>query len=494
MYHPILMMTPGVAGLRTSLVPAFRGCIVLGMITALAYALHLNSAATGFVFLMAIVLNCLDCGIAAAMVVSVAAVGLLNYFFIEPLLTFRVAHPVDVAALAAFLTASLVTTLLASKAREQARAARRDRCNLELLYDCAQRLLVLDPLRTEPPKFLEAVRCVFGLKAVSYFDAASATLFTAGDSRCGLAEKTRDAYIMGKDGTDTELATSLRLLRAGGRVLGAIGFEGIEHPEIMAGPAAALVAASLERAQACQYATRAEDAARAEILRTAILDSLAHEFKTPLATILTAAGGIRQAGPLVDSQAELAETIESEAERLGQISSRLLRIARIDSDDVRPRLEPFDVEAEVEDTVNRYAGRFRGRRIVFVNHGAPREVFADVELFQLALSQLLDNACKYSPPESTIDITLESDPRSFWVVVSNPGTAILPSERSLIFERFFRGSQGRRLAGTGLGLYVARKIALAHRGSLDLAPQSIQELVAFRLVFPIRRDEYVVAA
>src|SRR5450755_501103 len=118
------MLTPGFTGFLRSLVPVVRGCIVLGAITLLAYALHLNSAATGFVFLMAVVLNCLDCGIAAAVVISVVAVGLLNYFFIEPLLTFRVAHPIDVATLAAFLTASVVTALLASKARELARAAR----------------------------------------------------------------------------------------------------------------------------------------------------------------------------------------------------------------------------------------------------------------------------------------------------------------------------------------------------------------------------------
>src|SRR5579884_2875433 len=114
------MPSRGFTAVLRSSIPAFRGCIVLGIITAAAYRLELNSAAAGFVFLMAIVLNCLDCGIRSAMIVSVFAAGLLNYFFIEPLLTFRVAHPVDVAALAAFLTTSVVTTRLASKAREQA--------------------------------------------------------------------------------------------------------------------------------------------------------------------------------------------------------------------------------------------------------------------------------------------------------------------------------------------------------------------------------------
>src|ERR1035438_3960705 len=174
------MFAQGFKGFLRSSIPAFRGCAVVALITTLAYLLQFNSAAAGFLFLMAIVLNCLDCGIRSAMIVSIFAVGLLNYFFIEPLLTFRVAHPEDVAALAAFLTASLVTTRLASKAREQANAARRDRCNLELLYECAQQLLGRAPLRTGPSKFLEVIMQVFDLKAVCYFDAVNATFITAG--------------------------------------------------------------------------------------------------------------------------------------------------------------------------------------------------------------------------------------------------------------------------------------------------------------------------
>ena len=488
------MFAQGFKGFLRASIPAFRGCVVLALITTLEYRLRFNSAAAGFVFLMAIVLNCLDCGIRSAMIVSIFAVGLLNYFFIEPLLTFRVAHPEDVAALAAFLTASLVTTRLASKAREQANAARRDRCNLGKLYECAQQLLVLDPLRTEPSKFLEVVMQVFDLKAVCYFDAVNATLISVGGSRWSLATKTRDSYIMGKDCDDQKKGIALRQLRAGGRTRGVMGFEGLDEPDLLAGPAAALVSTVLGRTEACQIAIRAEDAARTETLRTAILDALAHEFKTPLATILTAAGGIRAAGPLVNQQAELAEMIETEAERLGQLSSRLLRLARIGSGEVRLQCEWFDVEAELQDVIERYVAESR-RRILFVNQGTPQELSADVDLFQLAISQLLDNACKYSPPDSTVEVSMGADQRVLWVQVSNCGTPILPSERSLIFERFFRGKDGRKLAGTGLGLYVARKIALAHSGSLDLVlAQSVRQDITFRLTFPIRGDQCGIAA
>ncbi len=481
------MLSSVFPGISRRLVPVLRGCAVLGVLAALAFALHLNSAAAGFLFLMAVVLNCLDSGIAAAVVVSAIAVALLNYFFVEPLFSFRVADPVDIAALAAFLTASLVTTLLASKAREEARAARRDRYSLELLYECAQKLLILDPLHAEPTEFLNVVRDVFGLKATCYFDASSAATFVAGNAGTGLAEKTREAYILKRNLTDSRAHASFRPLAAAGRDIGAIGFVGMDQVEIMAGPAAALATIGLERAQACKSAIRAEDAARAETLRTAILDALAHEFKTPLATILTAAGGLGEAGPLNLQQSEMAEMIETQGERLGHLSSRLLRLASLESSDVRVRLEAFNVEEEVSDAIERQAAESQQRRIRLVNRGAPEEAVADVELFHLALGQLLDNACKYSPPGSTIEVGLESDGKVFSVIVASPAAAILPSERSLIFERFFRGSEGRKLAGSGLGLYVARKIAVAHGGSLDLIPpQSLPKGVAFRLAFPIR--------
>lgn len=481
-----MTLSPVITGFSKSLVPVIRGCAVLGFVTALAFALHLNSAAAGFLFLMAVVLNCLDTGIAAAVVVSALAVSLLNYFFVEPLFSFRVADPVDVAALAAFLTASLVTTLLASKAREQARAARRDRNSLELLYECAQKLLLLDPLHSEPPDFLVVISQTFGLKAASYFDASSAALFVVGDPGCDLADNTRDAFILKRNSTDSETRTYFRQLSAAGRGFGAIGFEGLEQAESMAGPASALAAIALERAQACKIATRAEDAARAETLRTAILDALAHEFKTPLATILTAAGGLREAGPMNPQQAEMTEIIETQGERLGQLTSRLLRLAGLESADLRLRLESFSLEPEVRDAVERCRADSQNRGITIVNHAVPEEVVADLELFHLALSQLLDNACKYSNPGSTIDISLESDGQFFSVIVASPGAAIQPSERTQIFERFFRGSAGRKLAGSGLGLYVARKIAVAHGGSLDLISAEVaREGVVFRLTFPI---------
>ena len=113
----------------------------------------------------------------------------------------------------------------------------------------------------------------------------------------------------------------------------------------------------LKRERTFRDASRAAAAAQAEVLRGAILDALAHDFKTPLATIVTAAGGLCETGGLPPEQLELAEVAETEASQLGLLTSRLLRIARLDSEEVRPQLEVTDVADLVAKIADQYSRR-----------------------------------------------------------------------------------------------------------------------------------------
>jgi two-component system sensor histidine kinase KdpD len=473
--------------IRRSLL-VLRGWTAIAALTAVCYRLHANEATAGFAFLTAVLLNCLDSGLAEAALVSLAAVLCLDYFFIEPRLSLTVASPVDAAALLALGTASLVTTHLASRARLERRGADRERRNLERLYALAQRLLALDPLHSDRNQLAATVCAVLELKAVCLFDAASARSHSAGISKAGLDDRTRDAFIAGQDRDDAGNLVAVRCLRTGGRTQGAIGLEGLEDAGAMAGPASAMIAATLLRHEAARNAADAEAAARTETLRSAILDALAHEFKTPLATILTAAGGMRAAAPLAPEQDDLAEIVETETERLSELTSRLLRLARLDQEEVKPRLEPIDIAAAVGEAVDRQLRQTPERRVSISAEPGLEDIPADAGLLQLALAQLLDNACRYSPPGSPVEVRIEPAGDRVNVVVWNSGEPIEAGEREHIFERLYRGRRGRRTsAGTGLGLYVARKIALAHGGSLDLAAGPADDGVSFRLTLPGRK-------
>jgi two-component system sensor histidine kinase KdpD len=219
-------------------------------------------------------------------------------------------------------------------------------------------------------------------------------------------------------------------------------------------------------------------------LRSAILDALAHEFKTPLAVILAAAGGLRIGGAIVPEKEELAELIETEASRLGDLTSRLIRLARVDKEDLKPRLEAADAAALVEGYVRRFSKLWPDRKICFRRVSEVSDISVDPELIGLAMSQLLENACRYSSPDSGVSIELGANEDMAAITVWNDGPPIEEGERDRIFERFYRGKVARRTApGSGLGLYIARKIALAHGGDLVLANNRTSG-VGFRLTIP----------
>lgn len=243
-----------------------------------------------------------------------------------------------------------------------------------------------------------------------------------------------------------------------------------------------------ERSRAFQQASRAAAATEAELFRGAILDALAHEFKTPLATILTAAGGLREAGTLRTEQLALTEAVESEASRLEQLTTRLLRLAHLDREEVKPQMELIDLGEVTRSVVDQYSRRWPDRHVVF--EGAKAHVLGDRELLWLGLAQLLDNAFKYSRPGSQIVASVAPAGETTSVRVWNSGSSIPSAEQAKIFERFYRGVEARRLAaGSGLGLYIARKIAVAHGGTIALDRIGSEEGTAFRFSIASGRNE-----
>jgi two-component system sensor histidine kinase KdpD len=480
------------SGFRRSALLLLRGALTTGAATAVCYRLRFNSATSALLYLVAVVLQSLDCEFWEAAIVSVMAVASLDYFLIEPRFTFNVDDPLDGVTLACLLAVCLVVTRIQAKSRARDSELRHQRNTMEALYKVGQELLALAPAAVAGPALLEPFVSVFGLSAVCLFDAATLECHTSGHSNGDLAAKTRNGFISSEDSVYPDQGIVVRCLRARKSVSGAIGFEGLRDPDLTAPALAALAAAALERARVFRSATAAAAHAQAEMLRSAILDALAHEFKTPLATILTAAGGMRAAGAMQPQQAELAEMIEVEASRLGDLTSRLLRLAKLDREEVKPRLEKTDAAELAEMSVKRYSKILPDRRIFFRRRIGDSGVRVDPELIGLGLSQLIENACRYSDPDALVLVEFAEEERMAVITVWNDGPPIPPSERERIFDRFYRGAVARQTAsGSGLGLYVARKIALAHGGSLSLVDSGAggKNVVGFRLAVPISASE-----
>jgi two-component system sensor histidine kinase KdpD len=474
-----------------SLIRTGPGCLLIALITFVCDRLQLNLTVTGFIYLIAIVLQSLMGNFISSALVSVVAVLCLDFFFTPPRFSLEVTSPLDILALISFLTTGLVVSRLTTRVREEAAISDHQRRQVDRLYRLAQMLLAVDPEKTTCATSIELFRNVFDLQSVCLFDAAKTEIYCTGTIPGSLADQTRDAYSSGRDSEDASSRSVIQCLRAGGKIIGAIGFAGLGDRELTAGPLSALAAAMLERAHTFRTASHAAAAAQAELFRGAILDALAHEFKTPLATIVTAAGGLRELGPLCPEQLELADIVETEASRLSLLTSRLLRTAQLDRDEVRPQLELTDMADLVAAVADQYSRQWTDRKLSFRKDAVVAGVMADPELLQLALRQLLDNACKYSVAGSAVTVSIDLQDEWVNVRTSNSGSFIRPSERSRIFERFYRGADARHKSpGSGLGLYVARKIVHAHGGSLDLemGPAAYQD-TAFRLALPLATRE-----
>jgi two-component system sensor histidine kinase KdpD len=289
--------------------------------------------------------------------------------------------------------------------------------------------------------------------------------------------------LRGADVDDEKSQVFVRCFRTSGAVTGAVGFEGAPLSPSVASSLSVVAAMILERARAFKMRAEAAAAAEVEALRSAILDALAHEFKGPLATTLVAADGLVEAGPLNDKQRELAELIDLQISRLDRLTGRLLRTAQLDKKEIRPQLELTDLSRMVTEIVGVYRSDFIRVAPTVTVPGEPVEVFADRELLNLALVQLIDNAFKYSRPGSAVAIEVTGKEDVAAVRVQNRGSSISDDERERVFERFYRGRHaGERAAGSGLGLFVSRKIVAAHGGSLELEPrQELDETTTFCL-------------
>jgi two-component system sensor histidine kinase KdpD len=471
---------------------AIPGICLVGLVTFICYGLGLNLTATGFLYLIVVVLQSLLGDSVSSAAVSIIADLCLNFFFVPPIFSFRVSDSSDIVALIAFLITGLIITRLMTQVRQEAETSGLQRQQMKSLYELTQRLLALRPDDLSMARAIGLFREVFPVHAVCLYDGTNNELYSDGKSQNGLAERTRAAYISRQDADDNVYRIFIRCLQAAGQTIGAIGFDGLRDGELTAAQLAALAAAILERARVSRDASLSVAATQAEVFRGAILDALAHEFKTPLATIVTAAGGLRETAGLSPEQLELAETAELEASRLGRLTSRLLRIAQLDREEVKPQLEITDLVELVTGLANDYAERRNDRTLSLSRDVTTAEVLADAELLRLAMLQLLDNAYKYSPSNSPIKIGVERQHEFVAIRVWNSGSSIAPNERTRIFERFYRGSEARHVApGSGLGLYVARKIAQAHGGNLVLEGGEARdsEGTSFRFTIPIAQND-----
>jgi len=423
----------------------------------------------------------------SSIVVSICAVISLDYFFIPPLFRLQIGDPIHLAAFLTYSITAVIVTYLASNVRREERNARRHEKELQLLFSAASQVLAVEP-EAAGARCPTIFREVFGFKAVCLVQGAG-EVRQEGESQWELAAQTREAYYNERGSDDRARGISLRTMNASGRVTGAIGLEGSSFSPWVAGAISVLASATYERARHLQQAVQSVAESRAEALRSAILDAFAHEFKTPLTAIMAAAGSLGEIGPLNASQSKLADTVEEQSAWLGKLTTRLLRAARLDREEVKPKLEETDLGSLVSRIVASRGTQPENSRLQVTSSAGDVLVMADPELLTLGLVPVLDSAVRYSNPDTPVDVSIES--RDGWATMRIAGHGSSPrnaSDRGL--ENVPRDRFGDAGQKSGSELYISRKILKAHGGDIVLKDDSgVTGEVTFDARIPLAEKE-----
>jgi two-component system sensor histidine kinase KdpD len=249
-------------------------------------------------------------------------------------------------------------------------------------------------------------------------------------------------------------------------------------------------ALAIERVHLVDDLDQAERRVEADRLRSALLTSISHDLKTPLAAILGAAGTLKGfSGELNDQgKVDLISTIVEESERLNRFIANLLDMTRLESGAIKPKTAPHDV-VEIVGTALERASRTLAQHKVEVDL-APNLPMLDVDpvLFEQALFNLLDNAAKYAPPETKVLIEGWREENAIKLQVVDQGSGIPPDELGHIFEKFHRAQKGDQVrAGTGLGLAISRGFVEAMGGTLTAANRSDGPGAVFTITLPVAK-------
>jgi len=443
---------------------------IIAAITGLGYGLlPVNETTAGFAYLVAVLFIAAHWGLAESIAASLAAVVAYDYYFLPPIGKFTIADPRDWVALFAFLITAITASHFSRQAKMRAAEATDRQKEMETLYAFSRSILLIQPSQSVPKQLAMQIAQTFSATAIALYDRESGQVYRSGpEDFPDTGERLQKAAMEGtffRDEAQGSLITSVRL---GAQPIGSLGLRGIELSDSALQGLANLVAIGLERTRAQASAGRAEAARQSDELKSTLLDAIAHEFKTPLTSIKAASTALLSSNDLDPSQQhELLSVVDEEADRLSILVTEAIQMARIEAGRVRLRRESHSVSTLVEEVLKKLKPQTEDRIIdVRIPPDTP-PLWVDRELIEVALRQLIDNALKYSPPESPVRVEAELESGRVIVSVGDRGPGIPEAEQTRIFEKFYRAEAARhQVPGAGLGLVIAREIIHTHGGEI----------------------------
>jgi two-component system, OmpR family, sensor histidine kinase KdpD len=457
------------------------------------------------VFLTAVVGIAVRYGLWPSLAASVVASLCYNFFFMPPIYTFTIADPANIAAFILFVIVGVVVSHVGSRGLAQAISAQQRVRTIELLHGFSRKLAGVGPLDDVLWAIVYQIALMLNVRVVLLLPDADGIAVRAGyppedrldDADLAAARWAWEHNHPAGRGADT-LPGAKRLflpMRTGRGAIGVIGIDSDKPGPLLTTDQRRLLdalidqsALAVERVNLVEDLDRAKRAAEADRLRSALLTSISHDLKTPLASILGAAGTIRDlSGQLDDAaKADLLATIIEESERLNRFIANLLDMTKLEAGAIRPSMALHDVSEIVGSALQRGAKILTRHKLeVDLADDLPMPE-VDAVLFEQALFNLLDNAAKYAEPGTMIRIQGWCDDRTIRLQVLDEGEGIPAADIERIFDKFYRARKGDQVrAGTGLGLAISRGFIEAMHGTLVAANRSDRSGAVFTISLPI---------
>ena len=457
------------------------------------------------VFLTAIVAIAVRFGLLPSLVATVASTLAYNFFFLPPIYTFTIADPNNVVAFGFFALVAVIVSSVAARGRTQAMTAVERARSTESLYSFSRKLAGAGTLDDVLWAMAYQTALMLKVRVILLLPEKNSIAVRAGyppedtldDADLAAAKWAWENNRSAGRGSDT-LPGAKRLflpMRTGRGAIGVMGIDSDKPGPLLTPDQRRLLdalrdqgALAIERVRLVEEMDRVERTAETERLRSALLTSISHDLKTPLAAVLGAAGTLRDIGEkLSDAEkTDLLATIIDESERLNRFIANLLDMTKLESGAVSPNIALHDIGEIVGSALHR-ASRILSHHHVELELAPNLPMLQlDAVLFEQALFNLLDNAAKYSPADTTIQIQTWRNMESVCLRVLDEGSGIPAVDLEHIFDKFYRAQKTDQVrAGTGLGLAISRGFVEAMHGTMVAANRTDRSGAAFTITLPI---------
>jgi two-component system sensor histidine kinase KdpD len=481
------------------------GIVLVGLGAAAVLQPRFGIENVDLVLLTAVVAVAVRYGLWPSLLASIAASLAYNFFFLPPVYTFTITDPTNVAAFFFFMLIAILVSNVAARVRTQADTAIGRIRTTEQLYAFSRKLAGTATLDDVLWASAYQIALMLKVRVVLLLPEDGLLTVKSGyppEDQLDQADLAAANWAWSNDrpagrGSDT-LPGAKRLflpMRTGRGPIGVIGIDNDRTGPLLTPDQRRLLdalvdqgALAIERVLLVEDMDRVKRTVESERLRSALLTSISHDLKTPLASVLGAASTMRDlAGALSDTEKrDLLATVIDESERLNRFIANLLDMTKLESGAIVPNTALHDLGEIIGSALRRASKILTAHKVELILAADLPMLELDAVLFEQVLFNLLDNAAKYSPPETTIAIKSRRERDQVVLDIADEGDGIPPDELESVFDKFYRVQKGDHVRpGTGLGLAISRGFVEAMHGTITAANRGDRSGAVLTIRLPV---------